>query len=175
MLEQNPDYIRARLNLARSYLSLNLPVQAVEQMDRYIALLKRPSPDVYLERAQMVQALGTDGYARLFQGLDDGNNALGPIVTLLGKLIEVHLDRGDTDKALTRFEQLSPLLKSLSAWQAKKGDIHREAGDQRAAERSYQQALQALRQLPAGRRSTRAMQALESYLCARLENCRMEN
>ena len=174
VLQQNPDYIRARLNLARTYLALNRPGQAVEQMDRYIVLLKRPSPDFYLERAQMAQALGPDGYAQLVQGLDDGVNALGPIVTLLGKLIEVHLEQGDTEKALTRFEQLSPLLKSLPTWQAKKGDIHRAAGDQRAAERSYEQALQALRQLPAGRRSTRAMQDLESDLCARLKNCSEE-
>ena len=171
VLEQNPDYIRARLNLARSYLALNRPGQAVEQMDRYIVLLKRPSPDFYLERAQMTQALGPDGYARLVQGLDDGINALGPIVTLMGKLIEVHLEQGNTEMALTRFEQLSPLLKSLPTWQAKKGDIHSQAGDQRTAQKSYEQALQTLRQLPAGRQSTRAMQDLERYLCAQLKNC----
>ena len=172
VLEHNPGYIRARLNLARTYLALNRPEQAVEQMDRYFALLKRPSPDFYLERARTVQALVPDSYQRVVQGLDEGINALGPIVTLVGKLIEVHLERGDTDKALARFEQLSPVIGSLPKWQAKKGDIYLQAGDRKAADRTYEQALQTVLELPAWRRSTRAMLDLEQYLCGQLKNCR---
>ena len=172
VLDQDPGYIRARLNRARAYFASGKPTQAVDHMDRYISLLKRPSPDFYLERAQMVQALGPDSYERVVQGLDDGISTLGPIVTLLGKLIEVHLQHGDTERALARLEQLPPLIKSLPKWQAKKADIHTQAGNRQAACGTYQEALQSILGLPARRQSTPAMRDLKKYLGAQLNSCR---
>lgn len=173
VLEANPGYIRVRLNLARAYLALNQPEQAVRQMDIYISLLKRPSPDVYLERARMAQTLGPESYQQVVRGLEEGVNALGPIVTLLAELIDVHLQHGNTDTALAGFEQLPPVIKSLPKWQAKKGDIYMQAGNLEAALRTYEKALEIISELPARRQSTPAMRDLEKYLCTRLNNCRV--
>ena len=168
VVAKNPDYKIARLNLARSYFALKKTDLAVAEMNRFMALIERPAPDYYLERAKMTRTMGSSGYDPAIQGLDEGIETLGPIVSLIQYTVALHLSEGETEQAIKRIQQLPEAIRQLPKWQSQIGDSYAQAGNQKMAEQFYQSAWRKLQQLPQRRRSTRAMKALDQYLSAKL-------
>jgi tetratricopeptide (TPR) repeat protein len=171
VVAQNPGFGLARLNRARAWLTLGQTGKAVDEMDVFIGGLSSSAPDYYLERADMAMALDTGGYPRAVAGLEEGVARLGPLVTLVQRLVDLHQGQDDTDRALAALQSLPPALRGLPAWQARAGDIHRQAGDEIAAAAAYRRALAGIEALPAGRRSVPAVVELREEACLKLADC----
>ena len=141
---------------------------AVRDLDAAIDLQQPPSPDLYLERAKLLQKSGAEYHDIALKGLDEGIEQLGPIVSLAQLGIEIERDRGNLDAALRRIDRLPEKLRLLPAWLMLRGDILVTKGDDRAAAAAFRRALARIEALPPGRRSTRNMLALERQLREKL-------
>lgn len=169
LIADTPQYIRAHVNLARAYYQLQQFNMAAERMDEYLRLLKTPSPDAYIERAHMLSALGDKANRRNVKGLEQAIEQFGPIVSIIDKLIDLHVEQGDAEQALARLQQLPQRLQTTPLWTKKKADLYHMAGKVTEAEASYRLAYQRWREMPPGRRSQPTYQKLESELITKLE------
>ncbi|AQS38560.1 TPR repeat [Shewanella psychrophila] len=168
VIELDPSYKSARLDLARTYIELDEYRAAVDEMDIFMSLLSRPTPDQYIERANMADQIGKVGQDIVIEGLNEGVNQLGPIVSLVDLLVDSYLEQGKPEEALRVIEQLPHEVNSLPRWQLKKGDIYQESKQYFDAETAYQHGLSKINQMPEHRRLTPAVQDLKSQLEAKL-------
>lgn len=168
VIEHDPSYKSARLNLARTYVELNEYRAAVDEMDIFMSLLPRPTPDQYIERANMAQLIDNDGQGIVIEGLNEGVNQLGPIVSLVALLVDSYIEQGKHEEALRVIELLPHEINNLPRWQLKKGDIYQESKQYVDADTAYKNGLSRINQMPEHRRLTPAVQDLKSQLEAKL-------
>ena len=163
-LAVRPNHADALLIRSRALAQLGKPHPAAADLTKAIALLDRPTPEVYLERAKMQATVGPDYVDEALAGLDEGIARLGPLVTLIQYAVSMEVARGQYDAALARIEALPVGVQSGPAWLARRGDILVEAGRLNEARVTYIVAKQAILDLPPARRQSRAMAALEAHL-----------
>ncbi len=135
---------------------------AVEDYSR--ALVLRPNPDYYLERAQAQAARGPSLVEAALRGLDEGLAILGPVITLQLAAIDLELRAGRTEGALGRLEAITDAAPRKEESLARRGDILLSAGRRDEARVAYEAALTALRTLPESRRRTPAGMKLDERL-----------
>jgi hypothetical protein len=78
---------------------------ALADWDAVIAARAQPSPDEYVARADLL-ARSPDSLAVALSGLDEGIDRLGAPVSLQLRAIELEVERGETDAALSRLATL---------------------------------------------------------------------
>ncbi|RTR34141.1 tetratricopeptide repeat protein [Shewanella atlantica] len=168
VIKLDPRYKSARLNLARTYSALEEYEQAVDEMDIFMSLLNRPTPDQFIERAMMAKSIESEGISKAIDGLNDGIDRLGPMVSLIDLLVDTYQELGETQLALAAIELLPDDVEALPRWQLRKGEIlHRlmRYGD---AQTAYQNGLNTISTMPAHRQSMPAVQALKNRLEGKL-------
>lgn len=170
MIELDPNYESARLNLARTYIELNDDRAAVDEMDIFISLLPRASPDQYIGHGSMAQQIDNDGEGLVIEGLNEGVNQLGPIASLVDLLVDSYLEQGKHEEALRVIELLPHDVNGLPRWQLRKGDIYQEMKQYIDAETAYENGLNSINLMPEHRRLTPAVEDLKSQLEAKLSN-----
>ncbi|MPY26706.1 tetratricopeptide repeat protein [Shewanella psychropiezotolerans] len=170
VIKLEPSYKSARLNLARTYIELNDYRAAVDEMDIFMSLLQRPTPDQYIERANMAELIDNDGEGLVIEGLNEAVNQLGPIVSLVDLLVDSYLEQDKREEALRVIELLPHDVNSLPRWQLKKGDIYQELKQYLDAETAYKYGLNSISQMPEHRRLTPAIEDLKSQLEAKFLN-----
>ncbi|BAJ01663.1 tetratricopeptide repeat protein [Shewanella violacea] len=170
VIKLDPSYESARLNLARTYIELSDYRAAMDEMDIFMSLLPRPTPDQYIERANMARQIESDGQSLVIEGLNEGVNRLGPIVSLVDLLVDSYLAQGKHKEALRVIELLPRDINSLPRWQLKKGDIYQEQKQYLDAETAYKKGLNRINNMPEHRRLTSAVEALRNQLEAKLLN-----
>jgi len=159
-----PRYKSARLNLARTYLALEEYDLATAEMDSFMRLLNRPTPDQFIERAMMAKSIEIEGLSKAIEGLNDGIDRLGPVVALIEPLVDSYLEQGETQLALCAIERLPDNVKALPRWQVKKGDIYSRQMRFIDAQKAYQSGLNTINTLPTHRQAMPAVQALKYQL-----------
>ncbi len=168
-LAVRPNHADALLTRARALARLGKPHSAAADLTKAIALLHRPTPEVYLERAKLQVTMGSDYVDKALAGLDEGITRLGPLVSLIQYAVSMEIARGQYDAALARIEELPAAVQSGPAWLARRGDILKEADRPNEARATYVAAVQATLELPPARRQSRAMAALEARLRGALD------
>ncbi len=146
---------------ARVLVAQGETTRAVEDYDRAVAVAASLEPDICLERAGIVAV--TDPAAAV-AGLEAAIKQLGPLVTLLLPALELELKLGRFDAALGQVDALAAQSPRKETWLARRGEILERAGREAEARAAYLEALRALESLPAARRDTPAMTALEGKL-----------
>ncbi|RTR37897.1 tetratricopeptide repeat protein [Shewanella canadensis] len=164
----DPRYKSARLNLARTYLALEEYDLATDEMDSFMSLLNRPTPDQFIERAMMAKSIEIEGLSKAIEGLNDGIDRLGPIVTLIELLVDSYLEQDETQLALSAIERLPGSVKALPRWQLKKGDIYYLQMRFVDAQAAYQNGLNTINTMPTHRQLMPAVQALKNQLEGKL-------
>jgi tetratricopeptide (TPR) repeat protein len=101
-----PEHADARLARSRVLAVLGERLAAVNDLHWAIALLNPPTPEVYLERARILEAEGEAYIDRALAGLDEGIARLGPLVTLIQYAIELERSQGRYPSALARLDGL---------------------------------------------------------------------
>jgi len=163
-LARVPGHTLARALRARAFARLGRGLRAAEEYSAAIALQASPSPELYLERAQALVSDGDRHLAEALRGLDAGLARLGDVTTLDLYAIELELQRGDCDAALARLDRIASHAARQDAWLARRGEILEGAGRKAEAREAYRRALEALEQVAAPRRHTRATAERETSL-----------
>ena len=167
-----PAHADALLVRSRALGLLGERLAGVEDLTQAIALLDRPTPEVYLERARLLVSEGPSYVDRALAGLDEGIARLGPLVTLIQYAIEVERDRGRYISGLAWLDRLPENLTGQPTWLGLRGDLMLEAGKKQEAHAAYAAGLETIASYSATRRNSRATMQLEARLKSSLEKTR---
>ena len=159
-LKTHPDYGEAYVLRGRALVQLDLPLNAAGDFSAAIKASGMPRPELYIQRAQALTQAGPDHWVEALEGLDEGIEKLGPLVTLQLPAIEIELKRQSYDKALARLETVAAQSPRKESWLKRRGDILQLADRQAEAIRAYKEALRAIESLPPARRNVPAIQEL---------------
>lgn len=166
-----PSDPEGHIALARSFQKLARPGDASEEYSRAIALLPRPGPDVFVERARALAAAGR--VAEAVHSVDDGLAKLGPIIALQTVAIDLEVRRKNWDAALARLDRAAAPFARRETWLARRGEILVAAGRPQDARAAFAAALASIDSLPERLKRTRAVSRLEENVrrsVAALEN-----
>jgi tetratricopeptide (TPR) repeat protein len=166
-VQARPDDAEGHLTFARCLARVGRPRDAAAEYSRAIALLPRPSPDVYVERARAFVFAGDRTAA--IGGLDEGLRRLGPVVSLEVSAIDFEVAARNWDGALARVDRIVARTPRPESWLARRGDILAAAARPGEARTAFQEALAAIERLPPRLRETRAMRRLEARVRGSLQ------
>lgn len=169
-LAVRPDHADALLVRSRVLAVLGARLSAVDDLTRVITLLDPPTPEVYLERARLLEAQGGTYIDRALAGLDEGIAQLGPLVTLVQFAIEVEQRRGRYLSALARLDGLPRNITAQAPWLGLRGDLLLAAGRIKEARAAYAAGLAIIESYTSTRRALRATQRVETRLRSSLED-----
>jgi len=156
-LVHHSDHPEGWISRARASVQLGQYPVAVEDYTQGIVHADRvgePAPELYLERARALMAIGLEQAGKALQGLDQGMKKFGPIATLQLPAIEIELSRQQYGTALTRLDALA--TRSDPFWWVCRGEILEQAGRNPDAYVAYQQADLALTTHRTGHTNIRA-------------------
>ena len=135
VLTTEPTHPGARLVEARALVRTGEAEAAIASFDRLIAQLKRPSPDLILERKQVVLTADPLAKERALRGLERGIGKLGLLVTLALPAIELERELGRVDRALKKVAGLRKQSGRPTLWWVLESEILVEAKRFEAAAR----------------------------------------
>jgi len=167
-LAEQPVHPAAREAHARALVALDRPLEAARAYDVLITQQPVPIPDHYVSRAHALAQVGPAHLEEAIEGLDQGIDRLGPVITLARLAIELELRRGATDAALARIDRLLEGATRPEGLLAERAGVLVRADRPLAARESFELALAALERLPARKRRTLASARLEAEIRAGL-------
>jgi predicted negative regulator of RcsB-dependent stress response len=135
-----------------------------------IQLLSNPQPDVFLERARELVLAGDEYIQAALDGIDQGIDRLGPLLTLQLYAVELEVQLGHVDLALHRLDTAAEQSQRKERFLVQRGMILESAGQAQEAVDSYQAALAAIHQLPARHRHSKAVAELMEQIKLGLAN-----
>lgn len=174
-LEKEPRSAAALALRARARSKLGRHLEAARDFTGAITYAPAPDPELYIERAQALTAAGEANYPAALQGLDEGIEKLGPVVTLELHAIDLEVKQGRFDPALARLDQLAAQSPRQETWLARRGEILFQAGRLSQARAAFAAALEAIARLPQSRQQVPAMLELKKRLEEALDSVRPEN
>lgn len=157
-LAEQPAHFEGLVTRARVLARLGAVREAINDFSQALAV--SPDPDLYLERAQ-VAARDVKHIDQAVNGLDEGIERLGPLVTLQIAAIDLELRRHNYDAALVRLDRVMSQSERKETWLVRRGEILELAGRREEARAAFQDALAAIASLPPDRRQTRSITALQ--------------
>ena len=166
-ISRQPDHADARIVRGRAYAQLGRRPAAAA--DFTAALAARPQPDLYIERAKVLQGPGRDALEQALRSLDEGLARLGPIVTLELEAIDLELRLNRHDAALARLDAITARAPRKDSWLARRGVILERAGRPDEARAAYGAALDSLTSQSERIQQTRASVTLADELRADIE------
>jgi tetratricopeptide (TPR) repeat protein len=161
-LSHQPRHYEGLLTRARVLAKIGSRSDAIKDFSQVLALAESstPDPELYLERAQ-VTAGDEVRIAEALSGLDEGIKRLGPLVTLQLAAVDLELRRQNYDGALSRLDLIAAQSERKETWLVRRGEILKLAGRDEEARAAFNAALVAIESLPAARRQSRDITALQ--------------
>ena len=166
-LARQPEHADAHVVRARAYAQLGRRQPAAA--DFTSALAVRAVPDLYIERARVLAEGGPASLEQAVQGLDEGLDRLGPVVTLELEAIDLEQRLNRYDAALARLDRITARAQRKDSWLARRGAILERAGRPDQARAAYRAALDSLGSQSERIQQTRASTALAAELRADID------
>lgn len=161
-----PGSSQAHLASARVWAALDREEEALDDYNEAITLAKAPTPNLFIERAELLVATGKTQEA--IAGIEDGVRRIGPIATLVQFAVETERAAGNNKAALIWIERLSPQLQQSPRWLLVKGDVYADSDDAERATQAWQEARTSINNLPESRQQLPVFQKLMAELETRL-------
>ena len=174
-LKREPEHPAARIGRGRARAALGRNLDAARDYTLAIERESAPTPDHYVERARALMASGDEHLPEALEGLDQGLERLGPLVTLLSLCVDIEVALGRIDAALLRLDGIAEQTPRQESWLVRRGEILEAAGRPAEATRAYEQALSEVAKLPAHRRHVPATAALEQRARSAVERLATRN
>jgi tetratricopeptide (TPR) repeat protein len=133
-------------------------------IDRMLEDGQRPTPEMYVERSEALEAAGTEYRDEALRGLEQGSELLRRPVTLELEALELELALGRTGAALARLDRLAASAATPAPWHLRRGEVLEREGRLEEARAAYEQALDGLAALPAQRRGAGPMARLQAQV-----------
>lgn len=169
-ISTHPRHAEAFTTRARVYTRLGLHQASAEDYDVSVSLSPEPGPEMFIERAQTLAALGPGHVNKAIEGLDEGIKRIGPLVTIQLLAIDLEVKRTNFTGAIERVDGITQRSPRKETWLTRRAEILEQAGRPDEARQSYQAALAALASLPPVRRNVPAMSHLERRIRTQLES-----
>lgn len=141
-LARAPQDAEALVLRSRAHAALANPGAAVADLDRAIALVSAPSPELFLARAALLPP------ADAVQSLDAALERIGPVMSLHLRALALEESLGRIDAAVARLDRIAQQSERKETWLKQRGDLLRRAGREREAHDAYASALAAIAALP---------------------------
>ena len=151
-LIDRPDHAHARIMRALLLGRLEMDPEAARHYELGMRNLVAPTPENFIQLAELYMAAGLDNLDQALGSLDRGIERLGPVITLVKFASDLEFDAGRYQDALKRLDLLPDALAGTPHWLARKGEILMAAGDRESALAAYRLCLERITALPAGRR-----------------------
>jgi tetratricopeptide (TPR) repeat protein len=142
LLAVSPTSAAGRHLRARVLRELGRLDEAVAEYDLFISGQARPVPELYIERAEVLAALGRTDAALL--SLDEGVKRVGEISTLYLAGVNIAMQGGDFTAAVDRLDSLLRQKPDQVFWMTRRAEILEAGGKRDAARRAYAAAAAAL-------------------------------
>lgn len=168
LLPKRPEYPEGWLLRARARNQLGQQTEAAEDYTEIISRVERPEPEIFLERAAALVAVGEQHFDEALRGLNEGLTKLGPVMTLELAALDVELRMKRLDDALRRVDRLATSAKRQESWLARRGDILVQASRPNEARIAFNKALEAITTLPPHIQATQATTNLKQRIAASL-------
>ena len=138
----DPEEPTTRILRARALVKMGRTSEAGDEYDHVLRRLRSPSPDLFLERASLLEP------ADALQVLEGALNRTGPVPALELRALALEESLARTDAALARIDRLTAAAERKEAWLRRRGDVLLRAGRAKEAREAYGAALAALAALP---------------------------
>lgn len=171
-ITRHPRHAEAFTTRARIHTRLQLHLASADDYAAAIRLSPEPGPELFIEQAQTLAGLDPAYVPKAIQGLDEGIQRIGPLVTLQLLAIDLELRRTNFNGALERIDAVAQRSPRKETWLARRGEILEKAGRPDDARQAYESALAALATLPPVRRNVPAMAQLEKRLRSQIDALR---
>ena len=132
--------------------------------DKALPQLRRPTPELYIERAEILLAAGDEYQARVLIGLEQALDRLGDLYTLHRYAAELEIESGQPEAALRRARGLLEKFDGNVSWRIFEAELLVSLGRVVEARTSYSKALDSITSLPAHRRRTPAVSEKEKQI-----------
>jgi tetratricopeptide (TPR) repeat protein len=142
-LTDDPRDAEALVLRSRVRARLHRRLAALADLDAALALLALPPPDLYLDRAALL-----DSPADAIGALDAGLARLGPVPALLEQALRLEESAGLTDAAVARIDRVIAQSERPEIWLKRRGDVLQHAGRHPEAAASYAAARHRIEELP---------------------------
>jgi predicted Zn-dependent protease len=167
-LEQEPGDPDGLILRGRAQAKLGDPLKAATDFDSALPKLRRPTPGLYIERAEILIAAGEPYRERALEGLAEGIEKLGDLYTLQRFAADLEIDSGRHDAALKRAQQLLSKSNGDVSWQIFEAELLVTLDRTDEARAAYGKALAKITSLPPHRRRTKAVADTEKAARAAL-------
>jgi len=167
LLRINPNFTKALI--LRAKIPERDTHDAISDLDRSIALLKLPSPDLYIDRAKLQIKSGSK-FETMITGLTQGIDRLGPLASLVGYGVDQCESKGEFRQGLSMMNMLPTRIKEQANWQARYGKFYYNLRDTEKSRTHFLIALKAIEKLSASRRNSRAILKLKKEIQSFLQS-----
>ncbi|MDQ3181920.1 MAG: hypothetical protein M3Q33_15555 [Acidobacteriota bacterium] len=154
-LAKEPESFEGVLTMARVSAKLKQTETSVKYFTDAIAISPQDSAEIYLERAETLVSAGKIDDA--LNGLDEGTEKFGGLVTLQTAAINLEVTRKNYDAALARLEKLSAPMPRKESFFLRRGEILLQAKRKCEARKNLLQAQEGYNSLSAFRKNVRAV------------------
>jgi tetratricopeptide (TPR) repeat protein len=169
-LSSHPNHVEGLITRGRILRKLNQPLKAAQDYAHALSMTSNPTPVLFTERAESLVESG-EGYADMaVQGLDEGIQKLGPLVSLESPAIDLDVKLQRYDRALARIDRVMAKMNRKEKWLVRRGDVLAKAGRSEEARSTYEAALNALESLPVRFQQIPASRELAARIRAILES-----
>ncbi len=127
---------------ARALREIGRLDEAVAEYNFFLSGQAQPLPELYIERAEVLAALGRTDAALL--SLDEGVTRVGEVSTLRLAAVNIAVQGGDFDAATDRLDSLLRQKPDQVFWMTRRAEILEAGGKRDAARRAYAAAAAAL-------------------------------
>lgn len=160
----NPTNAVALVTRARCRAWLGRHREAVDDFSAAILASPAAGPDLHLERATALHALGIDGDREALKGLNDAIASIGPVLTLQAAALDLEVQLKSWDAALSRIGKLSEASPRRDRWLMRKAEVLELAGRTAEARAAWREAQREFEALPERMRTTPAGQKQAAQL-----------
>jgi tetratricopeptide (TPR) repeat protein len=147
---------------------MHRPADAAAHYDQAIKNNTRPAPELFLQRIKALTELKPEPVKRIQQGIEEGIQIFGPIVTLIEPLIELNIREKNYSSALSNFQRLPAVLQQSPLWMLKKAELFSSMGSSGDAMDSYKTLLSAIEAMPEHKNRNPAIAAIHEKASAAL-------
>lgn len=144
LLVQHPNGVHAYYLMAKLHVATHDLPSAARYYDKAIALDANPTPQVYLDRFNVLTKAQPASLSTLERSIEQGVQRLGPLVTLIEPIIHFSLETQQPTVGLKWWARLPSALRFTPKWLVTKARLQLQAGDKVAAKSTLRSALQQL-------------------------------
>ena len=147
-LSKNPQSPAGHRAIAQAYFQKGDLLKAADHYDQSINNNNKPSPQVYLERSQVLLNIKPIPAERISSGLVAAIQKHGEIITFVDLLISLNIQLNNYQEASLWIDKLPGNLNTTPHWILKKAEMEELQGNRQQALILYQQALSSIKRLP---------------------------